>query len=133
MYVCMVGIVSHGVWALSHYVQVDLMDHPLHTITYVADIDRVLVIMAHILPQRPPPSQHAAPQTNGASGEAEEYKYIPKMTCHVLDSSNVCSYNTYSKGVTGVFQSPTLSPSCTPSPSPRALPLALVTPLALAL
>lgn len=70
------------------HMQVDLMDHPLHTITYVADIDHVLVIMAHILPPRPPPSQQT---TNGTAGEAGEYKYIPKMTCHVLDSSNVRS------------------------------------------
>ena len=63
------------------------MEHPLHTITYVADIDRVLVIMAHI---RPPPLSSPAHQTSGSNGRGEgEKKYIPKMTCHVLDIENV--------------------------------------------
>lgn len=68
------------------------MDHPLHTITYVADIDHVLVIMAHI---RPPPVTSPTPQASNGTGEAmtppsmAEMKYIPKMTCHVLDTANV--------------------------------------------
>ena len=72
------------------------MDHPLHTITYVADIDRVLVIMAHVHPPSPAsPTAHSADNGVGGTpqeGEGEEEaetKYIPKMTCHVLDTSNV--------------------------------------------
>ncbi len=65
------------------------MDHPLHTITYVADIDHVLVIMAHVSPPLVP---HAPPRATNGGGETPtegEAKYIPKMTCHVLDSSDV--------------------------------------------
>ncbi len=75
------------------------MDHPLHTITYVADIDHVLVIMAYV---RPPPISRRAPPTSPPAsennGEEEVTKFIPKMTCHVLDTANVsiktCKMNT---------------------------------------
>lgn len=64
------------------------MEHPLHTITYVADIDHVLVIMAHI---QPPPLTSPAPSlADGAEVTTPPVaKYIPKMTCHVLDTPNV--------------------------------------------
>lgn len=87
------------------------MDHPLHTITYVADIDHVLVIMAHV---RPPPLPNPAPRTapsasgpptaNGAAETTEgESKYIPKMTCHVLDSSNVSPMELLAKALKSRF------------------------------
>lgn len=43
------------------------MDHPLNTISFVADVDNTLVIMVRL-----PPS-------------------TPRMTCHVLDACNVQS------------------------------------------
>ncbi len=73
------------------------MDHPLHTITYVADIDRVLVIMAHVRPSAQA-SPDPSPADSADSGVGEEGsganaagdgKYIPRMTCHVLDTANV--------------------------------------------
>ena len=87
--------------------QVDLMDHPLHTITYVADIDRVLVIMAHVRPPPLPQPASPAPTSSAPTSPADsadngvgetpeegeggdgEGQYIPKMTCHVLDTANV--------------------------------------------
>lgn len=46
------------------------MDHPLNTISFVADVDNTLVIMVRL-----PPST------------------TPKMTCHILDACNVQPYN----------------------------------------
>lgn len=82
--------------------QTDLMSHPLHTITYVADIDSVLVIMAHVQPTLiPPPTVHPNsddPDPNSLpDGQEREITdsattnsgYIPKLTCHVLDAANV--------------------------------------------
>ena len=53
------------------------MDHPLCTISYVSDIDNVLVIMAN----RGPPSTHGT--------GAESPGHIPKLTCHVLEMADV--------------------------------------------
>lgn len=64
------------------------MEHPLHTISYVADIDNVLVIMAHVIPTSDPTplSPVATPVENREELVAS---YTPKMTCHVLDTENV--------------------------------------------
>ena len=64
------------------------MEHPLHTIAYVADIDNVLVVMAHVVPvaDSTPPSPVTTPVENR---EELVESYIPKMTCHVLDTDNV--------------------------------------------
>lgn len=61
------------------------MEHPLHSISYVADIDGVLVIMAHIRPCLDPSSPPATEQNESI----ETAGYIPKMTCHVLDTTDV--------------------------------------------
>ncbi len=68
--------------------QVDMMVHPLHTISYVADIDNVLVMMAHVQPvyESTPPSPTLTPVQNK---EKIVPTYTPKMTCHVLDTENV--------------------------------------------
>ena len=70
------------------FAQVDMMEHPLHTISYVADIDNVLVVMAHVVPvaDSTPPSPVTTPVENR---EELVESYIPKMTCHVLDTDNV--------------------------------------------
>ena len=81
--------------------QTDLMSHPLHTITYVADIDSVLVIMAHVQPMliisstprhnsddpdlNPPPDAQEGEVTESVACS----RYVPKLTCHVLDAANV--------------------------------------------
>ncbi len=69
------------------------MEHPLHTITYVADIDSVLVIMAR---RHQPQTEEASQTAPGAEpegkdeGEArEEPQPMQRMTCHVLESGNV--------------------------------------------
>lgn len=61
------------------------MEHPLHTISYVADIDGVLVIMAHLGPVVDSSSVVTSPDGVGASIGS----YTPKITCHVLDTDNV--------------------------------------------
>ena len=61
------------------------MEHPLHTITYVADIEGVLVIMAHLGPALESNSACSTPDSVGIS----EATYTPKITCHVLDAENV--------------------------------------------
>lgn len=66
-------------------VQIDLMEHPLHTISYVADIEGVLVIMAHLGPVLDPNSSPSTPDRVGVSVGS----YTPKITCHVLDAENV--------------------------------------------
>lgn len=45
------------------------MDHPLNTISFVADVDNTLVIMVRLSLS------------------------TPRMTCHVLDACNVQSYD----------------------------------------
>lgn len=65
--------------------QIDLMEHPLHTISYVADIEGVLVIMAHLGPALDPNSAPSTPDRVGVS----EGSYTPKITCHVLECENV--------------------------------------------
>lgn len=68
-----------------------MMEHPLHTISYVADIDNVLVIMAHIIPDTPSEVPQS-PTDHPSQSEGEELSsYTPKMTCHVLDTENVCT------------------------------------------
>ena len=57
----------------SSLVQTELMVHPLKSVSYVADIDGALVIMAH---RNPAPSPDAP----------------VKLSCHVLDTSDVRKY-----------------------------------------
>lgn len=67
-----------------------MMEHPLHTISYVADIDNVLVVMAHILPAPEPVLQSPVDETFPMENKEEMVNnYTPKMTCHVLDTNNV--------------------------------------------
>lgn len=52
--------------------QIDLMDHPLYTISYVADVENMLVIMINrILPPSPSPEATTGGQTLGG-GEREK-------------------------------------------------------------
>lgn len=65
-----------------------MMEHPLHTISYVADIDNVLVMMAHVLPTSD--TTPLSPVTTPVENSMEIISsYTPKMTCHVLDTENV--------------------------------------------
>ena len=55
--------------------QVILMDHPLRSISYVADIGRLVVVMA----------RRRFPQQEGVTGPDRK----SKLLCHVLESDDV--------------------------------------------
>ena len=86
-----------------------MMEHPLHTISYVADIDNVLVIMAHIVPAPETVVQSPVDETCTIENKEEVVNnYTPKMTCHVLDTDNVCYSNSgFHTGGELVQRSPT--------------------------
>lgn len=50
------------------------MVHPLRSVSYVADVDNMLVVMAH---RNPPPSPGSQ----------------LKLTCHILECDDVCHEN----------------------------------------
>ncbi len=78
-----------------------MMVHPLHSISYVADIDNVLVMMAHVLPV----SDSVSPSPSDAPDHIKDKvvtSYTPKMTCHVLDTENV-SYFTFLINLDSIF------------------------------
>uniref|UniRef100_A0A4W3GMI8 Amyloid-beta A4 precursor protein-binding family A member 3 n=1 Tax=Callorhinchus milii TaxID=7868 RepID=A0A4W3GMI8_CALMI len=57
-----------------------LMDHSLQTISYIADIGTIIVLMA----RRRIPRKATAPETSSPSLEKQEYK----MICHVFESAD---------------------------------------------
>lgn len=59
---------------LPHFSQIDLMDHPLYTISYVADIENVLVVMINRMPPPPPP-----PPQGGRGGDGDVQKVEEKQ------------------------------------------------------
>lgn len=71
------------------------MDHALQTISYIADIGSVLVIMARRRVARRPASQ--------AHGQR-----LYKMICHVFHSDDVSSWVRVSCGAGGHGRAPTL-------------------------
>lgn len=76
------------------------MDHALRTISYIADIGDVLVIMARRGPVEPsPPSQRSSGQDAGRAGSQGAGGAAPpgtqsqtKICCHVFESEEVCLY-----------------------------------------
>lgn len=68
---------AHPAW-FPHPLQEALMDHALQTISYIADIGSVLVLMARRrLARRPAPQPHS--------------RRLYKMICHVFHSEDVSS------------------------------------------
>lgn len=67
------------------------MKHLLASITYVADIDHVLVIMARPSSDQPSPhlGQVAAAAVDHDDPNSNSSPTLSKMTCHVLDTPNV--------------------------------------------
>jgi amyloid beta (A4) precursor protein-binding family A protein 1 (X11) len=72
-----------------------MMDHTLRTISYIADIGDLLVLMARrrqpmlSAPNGPGGACPSNPNANDLSGSSAESKYkrsIPKMICHVFES-----------------------------------------------
>ncbi len=62
-----------------------MMDHSLRSISYIADIGDLLVIMARrrMLP-------NAAANAGAEGGASEVIGSTPKMICHVFESEEVC-------------------------------------------
>lgn len=60
------------------------MDHPLRTISYIADIGNIVVLMAR---RRMPRSN--SQENVGASHPSQDGKRQYKMICHVFESEDV--------------------------------------------
>lgn len=63
-----------------------MMDHPLRTISYIADIGNIVVLMAR---RRMPRSD--SQEDVEASDPAQDEKRQYKMICHVFESEDVSS------------------------------------------
>ncbi len=61
-----------------------MMDHPLRTISYIADIGNIVVLMAR---RRMPRSD--SQENMEASDPAQDEKRQYKMICHVFESEDV--------------------------------------------
>ena len=70
----------HSFTVFAFVLQEIMMDHSLRSISYIADIGDLLVIMAR---RRLIPSESAAAEENIVLGSA------PKMICHVFESEEV--------------------------------------------
>lgn len=60
------------------------MDHPLRTISYIADIGNIVVLMARRRTPRPDPQENVE-----ASDPGQESRRQYKMICHVFESEDV--------------------------------------------
>lgn len=60
------------------------MDHPLRTISYIADIGNIVVLMARRRMPRPD-----SPESEEASDPSQDNKRQYKMICHVFESEDV--------------------------------------------
>lgn len=70
--------------ALSSCLQETMMDHPLRTISYIADIGNIVVLMAR---RRMPRSN--SQENVEASHPSQDGKRQYKMICHVFESEDV--------------------------------------------
>lgn len=61
-----------------------MMDHPLRTISYIADIGNIVVLMARRRMPRPDSQENVE-----ASDPGQESKRQYKMICHVFESEDV--------------------------------------------
>lgn len=73
-------ISTQRIKVLNAETQEALMDHPLQTISYIADIDTTIVFMARRRLPRKPPDQ----ETGSSAAGKREYK----MICHVFESED---------------------------------------------
>lgn len=64
--------------------QETMMDHPLRTISYIADIGNIVVLMARRRVPRPD-----AQESEEASDPGQESRRQYKMICHVFESEDV--------------------------------------------
>lgn len=62
------------------------MDHPLRTISYIADIGNIVVLMARRRMPRPDTQENVE-----ASDPGQESRRQYKMICHVFESEDVSS------------------------------------------
>lgn len=65
------------------------MDHPLRTISYIADIGNIVVLMARRRMPRSNSQEHLE-----AADPAQDEKRQYKMICHVFESEDVSSPTT---------------------------------------
>ena len=67
-----------------------MMDHSLRSISYIADIGDLLVIMAR---RRPQVGGGPSGEAGAAAGEdaVQVIASTPKMICHVFESDEVCN------------------------------------------
>ncbi len=61
-----------------------MMDHPLRTISYIADIGNIVVLMARRRMPRPDSQENVE-----ASDPGQDSKRQYKMICHVFESEDV--------------------------------------------
>lgn len=80
--------VSEHTWALicASDSQETMMDHPLRTISYIADIGNIVVLMARRRMPRPDTQENVE-----ASDPGQESRRQYKMICHVFESEDVSS------------------------------------------
>lgn len=64
--------------------QETMMDHPLRTISYIADIGNIVVLMARRRMPRPDSQENVE-----ASDPGQESRRQYKMICHVFESEDV--------------------------------------------
>lgn len=64
--------------------QETMMDHPLRTISYIADIGNIVVLMARRRMPRPDSQENVE-----ASDPGQDSKRQYKMICHVFESEDV--------------------------------------------
>lgn len=68
--------------------QETMMDHPLRTISYIADIGNIVVLMARRRMPRPDSQENVE-----ASDPGQDSKRQYKMICHVFESEDVSLSN----------------------------------------
>lgn len=70
--------------------QETMMDHPLRTISYIADIGNIVVLMA----RRRMPRSNSQDNVE-ASHPSQDGKRQYKMICHVFESEDVSNYTVF--------------------------------------
>lgn len=68
------------------HVQETMMDHPLKTISYIADIGNIVVIMAR---RRSVKTLDEAVEESGVSVDGEGKRQPRKIICHVFETEDV--------------------------------------------
>ena len=73
------------------------MDHSLRSISYIADIGDLLVIMARRRPQVGGGPSGSEPGAAAGEDAVQVIASTPKMICHVFESDEVCNAAIWSR------------------------------------